>query len=78
MRKQYIQKQEAKREPRLNRKLQVVYSYQSVVLVSDGGKSSSSEVGGRQRVGWDIRKKLGDEEWNDKGSLEALDDLHTL
>lgn len=79
MREQHIQRQEAKREPGLYRKLQVVYSYQSVELVSDGGKGSSSpEVGGRQRVGWDIRKRLGDEEWGDKGSLEALYDLHTL
>lgn len=67
MREQNIQRQGAKGEPGLYKKLQVVYSYQSVELVSDGSKGSSSpEVGGRQRVSWDIRKRLGDEEWGDE------------
>lgn len=50
MREQHIQRHEAKREPGLFRKLQAVYNYQSVELVSDGGEGSGSEVGGRQRV----------------------------
>ena len=37
------------REPGLYRKMQVIYNYQSIELVSDGSKDSDAEVGGRHR-----------------------------
>lgn len=68
------------REPGLYRKLQVVYNYQSVELVIDGGKDSDSEVGRWHRVGWDIgRKSLGEkEDWDDKGGWRSEGRLETL